>query len=1072
VGSRADSRRFEPVTATGGAAGRSAASSFGFDPDKNLWRLTLASVVLLLSAVALLSSATKALAADPVVTIDPNPTVSPTGIQGSGMVDPGELSGTVFAEYTTDPGGEWTELENVEISANAGSTPVSYEIEGLKPGTQYYVRLDFWTGAYNLSTELPVTTEALTPPTVSLDPPTFTATSAHFSGHIDPNAPAGPLTPEEEELYEVHWHFECTPACPGLIGGTIGAGGTAEPVEADASALLPSTLYQVRLIAKNAGDPVTRTSEFTTLASRPTVETMPPTALDGPTAWLTGSINPNGQATNYYFEYGSTTGYGRRLPASVLRSAGSGQEAVVKSLALNNLPASTTFHYRIVATNATGTEVGQDVAFTTGPAEVCGNGALREEQGSTYLPDCRAYELVSPAQKFGYQFGSQLTPISEIEVSASGERMTYSSYYPLPPAEAGSFGGYSAIRQSFGWSTTSLFPAPGLHQIGNGLPGADMSLRGSTPDGRVSVYLDSTTEPGPSLALVRADGSRATIAMGSTYGPPISGPVGAAPGQPWFAGISADGKHVIFADSDRLLPGLPTGSEDILYEWEDSGGPGTLRVVDRDDGATLNLLNSEGAELGASASTRQAREANGTADGGSGLTHAVSSDGRRVFFQSPAPTCNGCGSAALYLREDARTTTLLSSPEPGYTPANPPTDVRFLDAAADGHVAYFWANGDLTSGSPSTGAIYSYEADSGALDLVGGAPEVSDEVTSSMPPTALASEDGSHLFYERGDDLIDYSNGENRVVSQGLLVQGGPPQINSDVGSVIEAKRGIRSLGCPSAAATPDGRYFVFSAREGQVNGSKPLEVYRYDAWSGAPVQVLTPRFDLDGKGPGANADAAHDDSGFPFAGSCSLKFPRPVTPRLMSSDGSRVFFSSAGAYAAGDNNNTFDAYEWHEGQLSLLSSGTSAQGSYYVGTGQSGRDALFVTSQPLVGWDTDQVYDLYDARIEGGLPEPADKESRCEGEACQSTAIAPVAGSPASSSLNAADRPSAHKQAKKKKKKRKKAAPACKRQGKASKAKSSKAKSKRRCLSRKLHKHHKHKASTNGKAAGQGGSK
>ena len=87
-------------------------------------------------------------------------------------------------------------------------------------------------------------------------------------------------------------------------------------------------------------------------------------------ATLKGSVDPEGLATDYRFEY-DTSAYGKgeaphgtKLPTPD-RSAGSGEEAVAVSERARDLEASTTYHYRLVASNAGGTAYGEDESFTT-----------------------------------------------------------------------------------------------------------------------------------------------------------------------------------------------------------------------------------------------------------------------------------------------------------------------------------------------------------------------------------------------------------------------------------------------------------------------------------------------------------------------------------------------------------------------------------------------------------------------------------------------------------------------------------------------------------------------------------
>ena len=76
-------------------------------------------------------------------------------------------------------------------------------------------------------------------------------------------------------------------------------------------------------------------------------------------ATLNATINPEGLATTYHFEYGATTSYGSRVPAGEV-SVGSGQENVSVSQPISSLTLENVYHYRVVATNSNGTTYGED----------------------------------------------------------------------------------------------------------------------------------------------------------------------------------------------------------------------------------------------------------------------------------------------------------------------------------------------------------------------------------------------------------------------------------------------------------------------------------------------------------------------------------------------------------------------------------------------------------------------------------------------------------------------------------------------------------------------------------------
>ncbi len=80
------------------------------------------------------------------------------------------------------------------------------------------------------------------------------------------------------------------------------------------------------------------------------------------TASLLGGVYPNGQATSYYWQYGKTSAYGSKSAAVTIAA---GTAPVSASAVLQALQPGTTYHYRLVATNASGTSDGYDYTLTT-----------------------------------------------------------------------------------------------------------------------------------------------------------------------------------------------------------------------------------------------------------------------------------------------------------------------------------------------------------------------------------------------------------------------------------------------------------------------------------------------------------------------------------------------------------------------------------------------------------------------------------------------------------------------------------------------------------------------------------
>ena len=123
--------------------------------------------------------------------------------------------------------------------------------------------------------------------------------------------------------------------------------------------------YHFRVVATNgAGTTVGADRTFTTLGAPPAATTAAATAVEESSASLNAIVNPRNAATTYSFEVGLTSNYGERVPA-VAAVVGSDNVPQTFQQALSGLVPGTTYHYRVVATNATGTTYGADESFTT-----------------------------------------------------------------------------------------------------------------------------------------------------------------------------------------------------------------------------------------------------------------------------------------------------------------------------------------------------------------------------------------------------------------------------------------------------------------------------------------------------------------------------------------------------------------------------------------------------------------------------------------------------------------------------------------------------------------------------------
>lgn len=133
-----------------------------------------------------------------------------------------------------------------------------------------------------------------------------------------------------------------------------------------------STAVPVALLAAATSGPAAATAATgvtgttgPTAHSAPTVVTGSPSNVGRSSAVLNGTVNPNGQSTTYFFQYGTTTAYGLQTNPG---HAGNGNSVVAVHSNITGLTPGTTYHYRLVAQNATGISNGADQTVTAGPS--------------------------------------------------------------------------------------------------------------------------------------------------------------------------------------------------------------------------------------------------------------------------------------------------------------------------------------------------------------------------------------------------------------------------------------------------------------------------------------------------------------------------------------------------------------------------------------------------------------------------------------------------------------------------------------------------------------------------------
>ncbi|MDQ3870464.1 MAG: M36 family metallopeptidase, partial [Chloroflexota bacterium] len=203
----------------------------------------------------------------------------------------------------------------------------------------------------------PTQCNASTPPpdAVTTAASAITTTGATLNGTIDPNGTA------------TDYRFEYgTTASYGsqTTAGSAGSGDSPAAQSAAVGSLAPNTLYHFRIVAIRGGSVVATGADqtFTTLAL-PDAVTTAASAITTTGATLNGAIDPNGTATDYRFEYGTTASYGMQTPTE---SGGAGPDPVARSAPIAGLQPSTDYHYRVVALRGGAVvATGADASFTT-----------------------------------------------------------------------------------------------------------------------------------------------------------------------------------------------------------------------------------------------------------------------------------------------------------------------------------------------------------------------------------------------------------------------------------------------------------------------------------------------------------------------------------------------------------------------------------------------------------------------------------------------------------------------------------------------------------------------------------
>ncbi len=719
-------------------------------------------------------------------------------------------------------------------------------------------------------------------------------------------------------------------------------------------------------------------------------------------AKLGALVNPGGIQTSYRFEYGPTSAYGSSMPFPE-GSVGEGVQSRAVWASASGLAPGTTYHYRVVATNelAPGGIVGPDQTFTTLTAEqaACPNEQLRGGF-SARLPDCRAYELVTPPVTSSSQFDSVLSMAYASKAAADGEALSLTIREPRPGAPTAGES-YVATRGAGGWIAEDVRPLESYDGVGcpelqpvyaySEQLTKDVMLAGGGSTASVSAGEDPEScnpegrqvvsgEPvGHENLLVRENATGAYQLVNVT-------PPGVTPADAHFQASSADLSHVFFTETSPLAEGARYGVEN-LYEW-DEGAVGLVSVLP-DGTAVPGSLPAAAENKGHSVSDKG----------------VVSSDGSHVLF-----TYGG----ALYDRIDGQRTVQIDEQQ---GVSGPGGGGSFKAASSDGSKVFFLDESKLTADSTAAAGepdMYECALPDGAskCELTDLTIAAAGEHADVLNVTPLGGHDSSDVYFVAEGVLAsntrEFTNSEGKTVVEGaeagkqnLYLWNGNKTTFIATGVSNNELLGIKQT-------SPDGEWLAFES-EKSLTGYDNLEPGKDDSegkpfpaaelflYSAATGQLACASCNPTGEPPVEGGGVAQRgeayDEGFGV-----------VPSRHVLTDAGQVFFETEEALVPSDTNGIPDVYEYEGGGAHLISSGTSSFESTLEDVSESGDDVFFRSNQQLVSQDNQEGQIVtYDARVAGGFAEPSSPPACTTADACRTPVPSQpsIYGAPASQTFS-----------------------------------------------------------------------
>jgi len=397
----------------------------------------------------------------------------------------------------------------------------------------------------------------------------ITGTSATFKGRIVSNG------------IDVRYHFEySTDGKDWIRVPDADADAGAQPgeiaVEAKATNLTGSQPYRVRLVQNRPSGGGIATSDevsFVTLPAKPAIRGTVASPVKDTSATFNAYLDPQNEPTSYRFEYGPSDCSASPCTALPVSQASGGGSRLVTQTATGLQPA-TTYHFRLVATNASGLTAGPDRVFQTfGPDK--------------RLPDERAYELVTPPDTgavvlAGFGFGTPPDCFDMFPVTRDGDSVvSLSKGGSLPGLSVnGIWDLYESVRGPEGWSILSKSASGSQSTVaGGGLCVSPDHLYSTLATGSPPGDKGSLVDEGKQSNYVRVPGgvvnplcSPEPQGLFELIG---CGSLGVDPeaNARW---ITEKAAHIVFTSRGRLEPAAPSSGTEAVYD-RSLGGP--VRVV-------------------------------------------------------------------------------------------------------------------------------------------------------------------------------------------------------------------------------------------------------------------------------------------------------------------------------------------------------------------------------------------------------------------------------------------------------------------------------------------------------------